>query len=97
MTEPEPITLTVPEEDAADLTDAEVVGAVDTREPTQLARLILRALLPEEGAAQCMVAKYEVRRRKPHLYLRTTLVCPGGPGKSLVHRIDWLQAARVES
>lgn len=93
----EPITLAVPEEDAADLTDAEVMGAVDTLEPTQLARLILRAVLPEEGSVQYTIAKYEVRRRRPHLYLRTTLRSPGGLGKTLVHRVDWLQTARVET
>ena len=93
----EPITLAVPEEDAADLTDAEVMRAVDTLEPTQLARLILRAVLPEEGEAQYTVTKYEVRRRTPHLYLRTTLTCPGKCDRTLIHRIDWLQAARVET
>jgi hypothetical protein len=85
------------QEDAIDLTDHEVRMAVDTNDSTHLTDLLVRAVSPGEasvgkGDARYAVAKHEVRRRKPHLYLRTTLVCPGEPSKILIHRVDWLQS-----
>lgn len=84
------------QEDAIDLSDLEVAGADYTRDSAHLAELLVRAVSPGEasvgkGDARYAVSKHEVRRRKPHLYLRTTLVCPGEPNKVLLHCVDWLQ------
>lgn len=104
MTKPAFIpTLPPPEqEDAVDFSDVEVMGAVETRDSTHLAELLVQALSPGQasvgkGDARYALSKHEVRRRKPHLYLRTTLVCPGEPNKVLIHRVDWLQAPRPET
>lgn len=88
--------------DAVDFTDAEVDGAVETRDQAHLIELLVRALSPGEasvgkGDARYALSKHEVRRRAPHLYLRTTLVCPGEPNKILIHRVDWLQTQRTEA
>ena len=84
------------EEDATDLTDHEVNGAVPTADVKQLSELLACALSPGAASlgkadARYALSKHEIRRRKPHLYLRTILVCPGEPQKLLVHRVDWLQ------
>lgn len=85
------------EEDSPDLTDHEVEHAVETSSFNQLAQLLSRALALEsasvgEGGARYALSRHEVRRRAPHLYLRSHLVCPGAPPKMLLHRIDWIQA-----
>jgi len=85
------------QEDAIDLSDHEVMGSVYTPDSAHLADLLVRAVSPGEasvgkGDARYAVSKHEVRRRKPHLYLRTTLVCPGEPNKVLLHTVDWLQS-----
>lgn len=92
-------TLPAPEAaDAADLSDYEVERAVETSDSEQLIGLLARALSPGEasigkGDARYALAKQEIRRRRPHLFLRSTLVCPGEPPKVLVFRVDWLQSA----
>lgn len=83
-------------EDASDLSDHEISRALETDDSAHLTTLLARAVSPGEASvgkadARYAVARQEVRRRKPHLYLRTTLVCPGEPAKVLVHRVDWLQ------
>jgi hypothetical protein len=83
-------------EDATDLSDHEVEGALETVDATHLTELLARAVSPGEASvgkadARYAIGKQEVRRRKPHLYLRTTLVCPGEPRKILMYRVDWLQ------
>ena len=90
-------TIPPPEADAVDLTDHEVESAIPTSDGTELAELLVRALSPGEASlskadARYALSKQEVRRRRPHLYLRTTLVCPGEPNRVLLHRVDWLQA-----
>jgi hypothetical protein len=87
-----------PDEDSLDLTDSEVSSATVTTDFNQLAQLLVRALSPGEasvgkGDARYALGGHEVRRRRPHLYLRSYLVCPGEPQKVLLHRVDWLQDA----
>jgi hypothetical protein len=82
------------QEDAADLTDQDVEGAAHSRDGKHLAELLVRALTtaaPGGSGCRYAVSKHEVRRRHPHLYLRTTLVCSGAPNKLLIHRVDWLK------
>ena len=83
------------EEDSPDLSDQEVESATNTSSDKELARLLVQALSPGEasvdkGTARYVLARQEVRRRRPHLYLRSLLVCPGEPPKVLVYRIDWM-------
>lgn len=83
------------EEDSADLTDEEVKRAVETTGSNQLAQLLLRALaggsrsVGESG--RYTVARHEIRRRQPHLYLRSFLVGADKTEVVLLHRVDWLE------
>lgn len=85
------------EDDSVDLTDDEVEQAVLTIDFNQLTQMLSRALAPEDASVgksgRYAVDRHEIRRRSPHLYLRSYLVCPGKPQKVLLHRIDWLEAA----
>ncbi len=75
-------------EDSVDLTDAEVTGAVPTMSEQDLA-----ALLTQQLQTGCSLGTREIRRRRPHLYLRCYVVCPDEPPKVLVYCVDWLQNA----
>lgn len=75
-------------EDSVDLTDAEVGNAIATSSEQHLARHLTEAL-----TSGCSLGVREIRRRRPHLYLRCLMVCPGGPPKVLVYCVDWLQKA----
>lgn len=83
------------EEDSADLTDQEVRSAVETVDFEQLAQLLSRALAPESpSVGECgrySVARHEIRRRRPHLFLRSYLFRPGEPERVVLHRIDWVE------
>lgn len=83
------------EEDSTDLSDHEVESAVPTSDFNQLAQLLSRALAPDTPTVgkSYAVARHEIRRRCPHLYLRSHLVCPGEPQRVLLHRVDWLEDA----
>jgi hypothetical protein len=85
------------EEDSADLTDNEVERAVVTVGFNQLAQLLARALAPEHTSVgnkgRYAVERHEIRRRSPHLYLKSYLVCPGAPPKVVLHRVDWMDDA----
>lgn len=86
------------EDDSPDLSDHEVDHAVVTVDSNQLAQLLGEALVPSSasvgtGGAQYAIARHEVRRRRPHLYLRSYLVCAGEAEKVLLHRVDWLEGA----
>jgi len=85
------------EEDSADLTDDEVEHAVLTVDFNQLAQMLARSLALEDASVgkngRYAVERHEVRRRSPHLFLRSYLVCPGEPQKIVLHRIDWIEDA----
>lgn len=73
-------------EDAADLTDQEVASAVETQSLRDLVDSLTRAIT----ASGYTLSRQELRRRKPHLYLRSTLVRAGAPERRVIHRVDWL-------
>jgi hypothetical protein len=77
-------------DDSADLTDGEAGSATTTTSREHLATLLKEALYREP---QYTVSTLEVRRLRPHLYIRGRLVCSEGPAKVLVYRVDWLQNA----
>jgi hypothetical protein len=84
---------TIPEEeDSPDLTDEEIEGAVDTVDSNSFVRLLEEALRPLiRPNVSGTIRRQELRRRRPHLYCRTTLAIDGEPDKVLLFRVDWLQ------
>lgn len=77
-------------DDSPDLADGEVLGATITTSGDHLATLLKEVLSQEP---QYTVGTLEVRRLRPHLYIRGRLVCSEGPAKVLVYRADWLENA----
>lgn len=82
-------------EDSTDLSDTEVGHATATEDAAHLTRLLMEALSPGQASIGKSDARYalgtrEIRRRKPHLYLRCHLVCPDEAPKVLVYCVDWL-------
>lgn len=79
-------------EDSVDLTDAEVRHAIPTDDAHHLTLLLKEAISPGpcKGEGRYALAAREIRRRKPHLYLRCHLVRPDGPTRVLTYCVDWL-------
>lgn len=71
----------MPEEDSEDLTEAEMALAVETSGPDDFGKH-LTDLSKDLGQP----TKHELRRKRPHLYCRTTF-----PNMILLFRVDWLQ------
>lgn len=85
------------DDDSEDLSNEEVERAVETSDEKQLVRILTEELSPGhasigKGDARYAVLGHQIRRRKPHLYLRTRLGCPGEPEKTLVFRVDWAES-----
>lgn len=84
------------EDDSHDLEDNEIARAVITLDFEQLAQLLTGALEPGDATVgsetRYSVTRHEIRRRSPHLYLRSYLVREGEPERVLVHQIDWVEA-----
>lgn len=85
-----------PLEDSEDLTDSEVEKAVETEDEADLAKKICHELNPGTASvnkldARFAIKRHELRRRKPHLYWRAILGCPGEPDRVRTYKVDWLQ------
>lgn len=77
-----------PDEDSEDLTDEEVASAIET---TGTEGIVSGATIPcPECSGVVRVLLHELRRRKPHLYWRTTLECVHGHTTVRLFITDWL-------
>ena len=81
---------TPPEEDSADLTNAEILAAVPTGQMTDLVRHLL-AQTCSECPSRLLVAGHALRRRAPHLYWRVTARCAQGHFAQATYQTDWLK------
>jgi len=88
MTKLPALTEDPPREDSPDLTDAEVEGAVFTKDTNEFARLLTGEVKQNRDFA---IKTHELRRRGDHLYARIRLVSHKEPDKVLVFQVDWLQ------
>lgn len=80
------------DEDSADLTDAEIEGAVETTDSNHFVQSLEEAIRPNiRPNVAAAVQSYELRKRKPHLYCRARVALDGEPDKVLLFRVDWLQ------
>lgn len=82
-------------DDSVDLTDTEILSAIQTDDAHHLTLLLKEALSPGpacmgRGEGRYALAAREIRRRKPHLYLRCHFVRPDGPTRVLTFCVDWL-------
>lgn len=78
-----------PEDDSEDLTDAEIERAVITEGIPQLVEHLTTI-----QCASCQhrmdAVRYELRRRKPHLYWRVGVECDEGHSQAVLFQTDWL-------
>jgi hypothetical protein len=82
-----------PEEDSPDLTDEEMVAAIDV---TTLEEMTDRLLISK--CSKCFASisptKHQLRRRAPHLYARVLFVCKDGHQGSVTFRAHFLTLNR---
>ena len=74
--------MTLELEDSPDLTDEEAAQALHTDGVDQL-----HVRMSEASAARGGTQSHEFRRKKPHLYCRTTFT----DNSVVLFRVDWLQ------
>jgi hypothetical protein len=75
-----------PLEDSEDFTAEEAEMAILA--PT--ATFVIQSA-DEAAQDQSVPIRYELRRRKPHMYCRALIGKPEAPDKVLVFRLDWLK------
>lgn len=76
-----------PDEDSEDLTDEEVAAAIET-EGTE--DIVAGTTVPCECGGGVRILLHEFRRRKPHMYWRTTLECSHGHTTKRLFVTDWI-------
>lgn len=89
------------DEDSKDITEVEVSHAVITTSEDEFKRMLVQELSPGMASISKQDARYasrsyELHRKKPHLYCRVRLGCPGEPDKVLVYQVDWIQTQATE-
>jgi len=76
-----------PLEDSEDFTAEEAEYAI----PAATSQFVLASAGEVAEALPGRSIRYELRRRRPHMYCRTLIGTPGNPDKVLVFRLDWLK------
>ena len=78
-----------PDEDSEDLTDEEISEAVHVEGPTGIVDY-LAGMQCRTCSDKLRVREHVLRRRKPHLYWRVTLVCEQQHQQSTLFLTDWV-------
>jgi len=82
-----------PEEDSPDLTDEEMVAAIDVTTPEEMSQACLDLKCPT-CSETLTFTKHQLRRRAPHLYARVLFVCKDGHQGSVTFRAHFLTLNR---
>lgn len=78
-----------PDEDSEDLTDEEIAKAISTDNESGIVNT-LSALRCGDCGGNVRIVLHELRRRRPHMYWRTTVECDGTHKTSRLFVTDWL-------
>lgn len=79
-----------PEEDSSDLTDADILGAIQTNSVAEIVTA-LRSIPCKTCSSQVRVMGHAIRRRSPHLYWRVKLLCPHQHETHVFFQSDWVK------